>query len=223
MKVCPACGWYNDEHDPACWRGNEVQAELWPADPGDGEQRRTVKEILSEGITAAVVKELLRLRHAEPVGAWAYFPEFTPGIGYASPGVETRIDAWAMNVWPSNGYTTIAYEIKVSRSDFLRELKDPDKRAWALRFSDEFYFVAPRHLIHPKELPPECGLIEVTKVTVKGNYKIDGQRYTMRATVKAPKRKTLKDLDRDARPTWHLLAAVARRACRAENEAKPTP
>lgn len=201
------------------------QAAFWQIESQpDDQPRRTIREVLADGVTAAVIKQLLRARHAEPVGAWAFFDEFIPGIGYASTGSDTRLDGWAMNVWPSNGYRTIAYEIKVSRSDFLREMKDPGKREWALTFTDEFYFVAPRHLIDPKELPDDCGLIEVTRVTVRGSYVVGDQLYNMRATKKPMlDKRPYKIRDRDQRPTWDLLAAVARRACRAESSPLTPP
>lgn len=198
-----------------------VQAGFWQVEPEvEGQPRRTVAKILAEGITSSTIKTLLRLRHSEPALAWAFFDEFIPGIGYGSSGAGTRLDGWAMNVWPSNGYRTIAYEIKVSRGDFLRDLKNPEKREWALAFTDEFYYVAPRHLISPKELPDDCGLIEVTKVTVKGAYQIGDALYNVRATKKPTSKAWGKVRDRDQRPTWDLMAAVARRACRAESEAE---
>lgn len=194
-----------------------VQAGFWQVEPEIEElPRRTVAQILAEGITASTIKTLLRLRHSEPLGAWAFFDEFIPGTGTA-PSASSRIDGWAINVWPSGGFVTIAYEIKISRGDFLRELKDPRKRDWALTFSDEFYFVAPYGLIDRAELPADCGLVEVSKVGARGMYVIGEQRYNMRVKVKpAPRQK------RPA-PSWALLASVARRACRAESAAVKDP
>lgn len=50
------------------------------------------------------------------------------------------------------------YEIKVSRSDFLRDTK------WTgyLPLCNEFYFVAPQGVIDKNELPPEAGLLQAT-------------------------------------------------------------
>lgn len=197
-----------------------AQTTFWPTPEPEQEEppRRTVAQIHADGITANIIKRLLRQRHVD-ANQWAFFPEFIPGIGYSSVGSDTRLDAWAMNVYPSGGYTTIAYEIKVSRGDFLREMKDAHKRDWALTFTDEFYFVAPRHLISPKELPPNCGLVEVTKVDGRCMYRLDGQGYNMRARVKPVNDNSYrKSRDRDRRPTWDLMAAVARRSCRAEKE-----
>jgi hypothetical protein len=66
------------------------------------------------------------------------------------------MDAWVMNrSWAHPCYTV--YEIKVSRSDFLNDKK------WRgyLSYGNEFYFVAPKGLIDPSELPPEAGLLEL--------------------------------------------------------------
>lgn len=197
-----------------------VQGDFWQIAPdADEPQRRSIREVLADGITADDIKALLRLRHEQPRkdwSAWAFFDEFIPGTGTA-PSASSRIDGWAINVWPSGGFITIAYEIKVNRGDFLRELRDPRKRNWALEFSDEFYFVAPYGLIDRAELPAECGLVEVSKVGVRGMYRLGEQRYNLRVKVKpAPRQK------RPA-PSWALLASVARRACRAENAAVKDP
>lgn len=67
-----------------------------------------------------------------------------------------RMDAWAMRKSWAN-FCTIAYEVKMSRSDFLNDHK------WQsyLASCNEFYFVAPKGLIGKNELPPEAGLMEV--------------------------------------------------------------
>lgn len=65
-----------------------------------------------------------------------------------------RLDAWAMlKTW--SPFTTIGYEIKVSRSDFLKDNKWHEY----LRTCHEFYFVCPRGLIDPAELPVHVGLL----------------------------------------------------------------
>lgn len=67
-----------------------------------------------------------------------------------------RIDVLAIK---PGGSTVIAYEIKVSRSDFKNELKNPSKRAGVMACSSEFYFVVPKLMVMPSEVPRECGLI----------------------------------------------------------------
>jgi hypothetical protein len=68
------------------------------------------------------------------------------------------LDAWAMTKsWANLSF--FGYEIKVSRSDFLRDQK------WRryLDLCDQFYFVCPYGMIQPNELPSEAGLIWVSK------------------------------------------------------------
>jgi hypothetical protein len=88
------------------------------------------------------------------------FAELRVGTGYGKDA-EQRIDFWVMDLMPSQSCRRIAIEIKVSRSDFLNEIKHPTKRRRALLLSNEFYFATPPGLVKIEELPPECGLVEV--------------------------------------------------------------
>lgn len=54
----------------------------------------------------------------------------------------------------------VVHEIKVSRADFLSDLKKPEKRAGYARFSDSVIYVAPGGMIKPEEIPDGCGLLE---------------------------------------------------------------
>ncbi len=92
----------------------------------------------------------------ESAPIWIFFSELG-NHRYAS----RRVDFWAMACWKSLNYKKIAYEIKISRADFLKEIRDPTKRQFALSISDQFYFVTPPDLIALEELPDECGLIEL--------------------------------------------------------------
>jgi hypothetical protein len=67
-----------------------------------------------------------------------------------------RLDGWAMRKSWSNPLT-FGYEVKVSRTDFLRDDKWHRYRAYC----NELYFVCPRDLIKPNELPDDVGLLYV--------------------------------------------------------------
>lgn len=111
--------------------------------------------------TTQTILEMLKAMHSR-IGdrdEWAMFLELNIGTG-ARGG--RWIDLWVVNMYPSKGNKKIAYEIKVSRGDFLRELEDPAKRSGAEACSNECYFVAPAGLINPQELPEGWGLIELT-------------------------------------------------------------
>ena len=79
-----------------------------------------------------------------------------------------------MNLYPSEGWKRIAFEVKVSRTDFWHEKCRPGKRETAIRLSNEFYFVTPTGLLFDGELPEDCGLIEVgmeAKISVKAPWR----------------------------------------------------
>lgn len=84
------------------------------------------------------------------------------GVGYGKDADRT-IDGFAMSTLSHNNFKRRAFEVKVSRSDFLHELKDPLKRRYAMHLSNEFYFVAPLDIIRVEEVPFACGLIEVAE------------------------------------------------------------
>ena len=108
--------------------------------------------------TACIV-EALRRHHSDPV-QWCFIPNLRMGTGYRAytlSNVEQSIDAWAMALWPSLKFEKIAYEIKVSRHDFFRELEHPEKRQAALSVSNQFYFAVPASLVSPAEVPAETG------------------------------------------------------------------
>lgn len=68
-------------------------------------------------------------------------------------------DALAMSLWPSRGVTLSGFEIKVSRTDWVKELKDPSKAEAIARYCDYWYLVvSDREIVQPGELPPAWGL-----------------------------------------------------------------
>jgi hypothetical protein len=71
-----------------------------------------------------------------------------------------RMDAWVMaKSWSKMCCT--GYEIKVARSDFLRD----DKWQAYLPFCNAFYFVSPPNVIATSEVPHDAGLMVTSKNT----------------------------------------------------------
>lgn len=69
-------------------------------------------------------------------------------------------DAIAICVWPSRGYDLPGFEVKVSRGDWINELKDPAKSASVQRFCNRRWLaVASDKIVQPGELPPTWGLL----------------------------------------------------------------
>jgi hypothetical protein len=103
----------------------------------------------------ADVKAALRSRFCAP--EWALFFE----VGDATGVQQNRwADAVAMNLYPSRGLEVHGFEIKVSRSDWLRELKNPAKSAPVQQFCDRWWVVAPDGVVLDGELPPTWGCYE---------------------------------------------------------------
>lgn len=150
-------------------------------------------------LTAKEVIMALKKRHKDR-NEWGFFEELRCGTGYSNYKIgnhvinpEQRFDAFAINLYPSNKHLRIAYEVKVSRSDFLHEIKNPEKRKSALIFSNEFYFVVPTGLVKKEEIPNECGLIYVS------------ENLGTRTVKQAPFRNS-------SEPSWNFLATIARRS-----------
>lgn len=114
-------------------------------------------------MTEAEVLALLRKRHANygngGSGEYAFLTGVRNGAGFDA----TRtFDAVAVNLWPSKHLAITIFEVKVSRSDWLRELKDPTKAGAALALADYFAVVAPAGIVKRDELPTGWGLLEVS-------------------------------------------------------------
>lgn len=108
-------------------------------------------------ITSDQIKALLQ--HKYPAPEWATFTELATATG----GVCRYIDFFAFNVWRSGQYRRVSFEIKVSASDFKREIKHPQKRWPAEELSNECYFVAPAGVVDIDLLPKGWGYMLVTE------------------------------------------------------------
>lgn len=158
---------------------------------------------MPEEITSKVIIELLRARHSGEV----FVEELRGGSGYGKDS-ERRMDAWAMHHYPSKGNQRTAYEIKISRGDYLRDIKQPLKHRPALTFSNEFYFVAPEGMLKPEELPLFAGLIEV-----KANHPEYGGKLFLKNKVPAPWRDTTP-------PNWRFVVSLVRSVQKQERKPK---
>lgn len=104
------------------------------------------------------IKALLRNRY--PIEEWALAFEVAPETG----GGTRRADAVAMNMWRSRGHAIHGFEFKVSRSDWLRELKMPSKADAVAQYCDYWWLVVDGdHIVKDGELPEGWGLLTVTR------------------------------------------------------------
>lgn len=122
-------------------------------------------------IGAETVLGLLATRHSKDV----FIPACKDGPTWG--GSFCQMDAWAMRrSWTQP--TTTAYEIKVTRADFMRD----EKWRQYLGLCNEFYFVAPPGVIELAELPADVGLL----VTSKNAARLFRKRLAPRRDVEIP-------------------------------------
>jgi hypothetical protein len=155
-------------------------------------------------LKAEDIVKLIRQRYPNnrPDGfqKYAVLEQVPATTGY---GQRRWIDAVVFDLWPSEGLLRSAFEIKVSRSDFLRELQNPLKHKWVMDSFHEFWFVAPQNVIQLPELPPNVGWL----------YPRGGKLVVKRHAVKNPNpklddtllaafmRAAAKEIDRVSRTT----------------------
>jgi hypothetical protein len=80
----------------------------------------------------------------------------------AAPGgaAPRRADLVRIGMWASRGTGIDVHEIKVSRSDWLRELDDPAKAEAWWPYCSRFWVTAPPGIVQDGELPAGWGLME---------------------------------------------------------------
>ena len=106
-------------------------------------------------VTDSEVRAALRFRY--PAGTFALMQEVGNGTGFKC---NRHADAVAVGLWPSRGLFIEGIEIKVSRSDWLKELSQPDKADDIAKWCD-FWWVAvgSEEIVREGELPPNWGLL----------------------------------------------------------------
>jgi len=127
-----------------------------------------------------------------------YFKELRLESGYDGDS-QRRIDLFMLKTYPSLDYEATVYEVKISRGNFLSDIKNPEKQEGARAFCDFFYYATPPGLVKPEEVPEWAGLIYVDlEAAAERRW-----RKAVRTVVKAPKN--------DKRnPDWGFLVAATR-------------
>ncbi len=109
-------------------------------------------------MSTAAIRAALRKRFAPP--AWALVEEVRDK---ASHDATRSADMLAMATWKSRGLELQGIEIKASRNDWLRELKDPAKSEAIAIYCDRWWIaVDDERIVRADELPPAWGLIMVS-------------------------------------------------------------
>jgi hypothetical protein len=104
-------------------------------------------------------REVFKMLEARYSGNdWAIIPQVPNGTG----AKHTRTaDAIAMSLWPSRGLEIHGFEIKVSRSDWLKELNGTGKKAEEVaKYCDRWWIVvSDAAIVKENELPKTWGLM----------------------------------------------------------------
>lgn len=116
-------------------------------------------------ITASSIKAYLAEAFKEADGYATLF-EVANGTGGR---VSNFADALVMNLWPSRGMELVGYEIKVSRQDWLNELKQPDKAWPVMQFCDRWVLLSAPKVAKLDEIPLTWGWAEFNGTRI--NYR----------------------------------------------------
>lgn len=140
-------------------------------------------------MTTAHLREALKKKYCLP--EWVLMEEVRDAAGYNS---RRSADGIAMSMWPSRGLEIHGFEIKASRPDWLREMKNPAKAEAIANYCDKWWIVAPSGIVKTDEIPPMWGLLE------------QAGDNGLKVIVQAPARKDVRPLDRN------FVASMLRRA-----------
>lgn len=106
--------------------------------------------------TASGILERLDRSYMAP--EWVVMREVAPVTG----GGTRYADAVAVNTYSSRGYAIHGFEVKVSRADWLRELRAPEKAEPVMRYCDAWFVVTPKDIVKDGELPVGWGHLVAT-------------------------------------------------------------
>lgn len=107
-------------------------------------------------MTSSTIRTAMAKRWAAP--QWAIMWEVADGTGARA---RRRADAVMMSLWPSAGLELHGVEIKISKSDWKREAKDPTKSEAIAQYCDRWWIHTPPGIVTDlSELPPAWGLRE---------------------------------------------------------------
>lgn len=114
--------------------------------------------------TEAELLSALKARHAVSgnggAGRYAFLTHVRTGAAWD----QQEIDAIAVCLWPSDKHSILGFEVKCSRTDWLREIRpDTSKSDRARALCDSFTVVAPANVVSIGELPDGWGLVLATR------------------------------------------------------------
>ena len=140
-------------------------------------------------MTTAQVRDAVKRKFCQP--EWTALFEVRNGAGHHA---NRSADCIAMNTYPSRGLNLVGIEIKVSRSDFLSELKKPEKAEAFYKYCDRWWLITGPNVVNDtSEIPENWGWMIA-------------QKSGLRIRKEAPRNKDVTPMPRT------FLAAMMRRA-----------
>jgi hypothetical protein len=162
------------------------------------------------------------LRQTYSIGAgWALIEQVPPRTGHA----KRYADAVAMHLYrgdfaaeferdprtPWLDHEVWGFEVKVSRGDWKRELRDPTKAGAVSRHCDRWYVVALPGVVQLEELPRGWGLM-VPRLWTRGEMAHGAEVCADHVTLEIDVPAQLRDRPTDAPLSRYFAAAMLRRA-----------
>ncbi|MFV8160828.1 hypothetical protein ACNQVK_01505 [Mycobacterium sp. 134] len=104
------------------------------------------------------------IRRGTVADRWVRAEHVASDLGHRRTGVSKVADFVAADKYPGMPYGTAlalhGHEVKVSRSDWLTELRDPTKAEAVKRYMHHWWLVVPdADIVKPGELPDDWGLL----------------------------------------------------------------
>jgi hypothetical protein len=113
-------------------------------------------------LTEGDVLEALYARYSQVHGNGQRYAVASQVRSHASFYARRTADFVAMDLWTTGRLTLHGHEVKVSRSDWLRELKDPSKAAEFTPYMNTWWVVvSDARIVRDGELPDDWGLMAV--------------------------------------------------------------
>lgn len=115
-------------------------------------------------MTEQEVAIALSKKYPSPQYAFLTHVRNQTGYGNLTNDSVRTADALALGLWKSRGYNLEGFEIKVSREDWIKEWKDPEKAEAIAKYCDYWWIVvSDSSIIHTGELPTGWGLKSMVK------------------------------------------------------------
>ena len=109
---------------------------------------------MSDKEITAKIQSQLKSKYSDE--GWVILFEVANATGNS---ITNWADAILMGIYPSRGFDLHGFEIKASRSDWLKELDNPSKAESIAKYMDYWWVVSPPKVVKENELPFDWGLM----------------------------------------------------------------